>query len=1199
MKNMLDGIGLFVGHLHQNKHNEIHDKQRYMLRYMICLFVLVLTTHAHAKIVTIQRQTDWRISQPIQVDINQHTGTSSSTSPVWTYHHQSGNGITTLDPSLWDDVNWDGSQFQQNTANGSGAGYVRATDRQLSAFWNAYNGGPSDDFKPAWMITCYHETRPQGGTYNLLGRLSWGLETTSSGGGNIQIAVISGSQVTMLFSTAVSSSSIGEFDVQGFSNNPNLQAIHLEQGDQIAFAIRGSSSQFRTISLIDDKVRLEDRSITRSSDRQVATNIASGSNTHGGIAGTNDTLWTYHHQSGFGINTLDPTLWNDVNWDGSRFQLNTANGEGAGHVYATDSRLRAYWNAYAGGPSEDFKPAWMIAAYHETRSQGATYDITGTLKWELGTWSSGSGLIEISKISGSTVTVLFATSISASAMGQYDVPGFKDNPDLLAVHLDQGDQIVFAVRGCTTQFRSISLIDDQVRLENRSITRASDYQVATNIATGSNTHGSVADIAGNIWTYHHQSGNGINTLNPALWNDVNWDGNRFQLNTANGEGAGHVYATDSRLRAYWNAYNGGPTDDFKPSWMIACYHETRPEGAIYDITGKLKWELGNWASGSGLVEISKISGSAVTVLFATTISASAIGEYEVAGFTNNPDLQSVYLAQGERLAFAVRGSTAQFRSICLIDDQVRLEDKRNVGDVINVAEFGAIADDAYDDVTAIDMAIQAAGPGDIVYFPQGIYLISQSIKSVTSGIILQGDGRDWTTLRYTGGDDKPMFSMSNGVCDSLINAMTLDGNQIDHNTSGGIKVVHCDHLTFSNLRIKDMPATSGNAPIAILFALNVTDCQVTDNIIENIGFEHTWGAGIRLSMGSSFNTITNNTFTRTGRGGILLDNDAADNIITFNTVEQINCDNGPAFGLEAGPGCDRTIVEDNQFDHWISIVDAPGSAIRRNVVEDLTGNFTFAGLELVNASDVVFTDNIVGEGSHLGISASMGSEYILWAYNTIEYATSWGIQLQGDSSPQRCQYFYHNTFANTYRNHPDAMFTGQGHGFRMNQANESIVLDDNTIADNQGMGLQIQSTAITDQIELINNTISGSQYASLSSSSYLGSDLNWNNNAVWGNGTDITWTSTGFTSNSKPTVSITCSSQSVHVGETVTFEADFYDSDGSLSHVLWDFGAGSASTDSAPTYVYTHPGTYRVMLVAWDNQGRAAKLATVTVTVSP
>ncbi|HHJ3201300.1 TPA: collagenase [Vibrio parahaemolyticus] len=70
------------------------------------------------------------------------------------------------------------------------------------------------------------------------------------------------------------------------------------------------------------------------------------------------------------------------------------------------------------------------------------------------------------------------------------------------------------------------------------------------------------------------------------------------------------------------------------------------------------------------------------------------------------------------------------------------------------------------------------------------------------------------------------------------------------------------------------------------------------------------------------------------------------------------------------------------------------------------------------------------------------------------------------------------------------------------------------------------------------------------------------------------------------------------VGESITFSSEnSTDTDGQIVSVLWDFGDGTASTQTQPTHQYGSEGQYTVSLTVTDNDGLTAT-ATHDVTVS-
>jgi hypothetical protein len=196
-------------------------------------------------------------------------------------------------------------------------------------------------------------------------------------------------------------------------------------------------------------------------------------------------------------------------------------------------------------------------------------------------------------------------------------------------------------------------------------------------------------------------------------------------------------------------------------------------------------------------------------------------------------------------------------------------------------------------------------------------------------------------------------------------------------------------------------------------------------------------------------------------------------------------------------------------------------------------------------------------------------------------------------------YFYENTFEDTVEG-PQNLFGPQGHGFRINGDVSYLDLDNNRIADNGDIGLQLGGDNV-DQLRIVNNTISNNDGPAVTVDfgtvgPFPGMDLVWSNNTVANNGNNFQLISLGFLTNSAPTVGID-EPFAVPVGEPVTFSLSFAD-DGTLAHALWDLGEGLPVLSTSPSHVYSAPGTYRVGLVVWDNDGRAA-YAERLVTVVP
>jgi parallel beta-helix repeat protein len=500
---------------------------------------------------------------------------------------------------------------------------------------------------------------------------------------------------------------------------------------------------------------------------------------------------------------------------------------------------------------------------------------------------------------------------------------------------------------------------------------------------------------------------------------------------------------------------------------------------------------------------------------------------------------------------------------------------------LDITSYGAIAADGKDDSAAIKAAIGAAVAGDTVRIPAGSFEIGSAV-SAKSGVNLTGNGVGSSTLKFIGNTSTSLLNLD-GVSNVALSGFTLDGNN-SAKASQGIFSQNASKLNLSNLAVQNLGATSGFAPHGIYFSTNVTDSTISNSAFANIGTGSQWGAGIRLGQGSSRNQILANTIANTGRGGILCDNGSTDLVIRNNTITgsgKSGGGTGEGLGIELWSGCDRSIVEDNKLDHWLSVDSSNNLAVRRNVISDNTGAYKWCGIELVDAHDNVFTDNTVDGGAQIGISesGSGAKERIFWGNNTIKASSTWGIQIQGETGKASKQYFYKNTFTTSVKSGPKTLYAPQGHGVRFNGNANHIVFDANTITANQGSAFQVTDVNVTD-LRILNNMITGNGEAAVDGSA---PNTLWTGNTVTGNQTNNSIANSGGL---VPTATLNQDDTAL-VGESLTFTIQAAGT-GAITNVLWDFGEGLPVTTATASHVYTTPGTYRVTAIAWDAAGQAA-----------
>lgn len=507
---------------------------------------------------------------------------------------------------------------------------------------------------------------------------------------------------------------------------------------------------------------------------------------------------------------------------------------------------------------------------------------------------------------------------------------------------------------------------------------------------------------------------------------------------------------------------------------------------------------------------------------------------------------------------------------------------------LNITSYGAVSGDATSDWNAINSAVSAAKSGDTVFIPAGNFSIDKTI-TLKNGVTLSGAGA--SSIVSFSGSGASMLKLS-GNSNVQIASITFDG--AGNSVGQGITADTSSGLNIHNVQIKNIAGNADFGPHGIYFSNSVTSSTVSSNTIANIGTSREWGAGIRLAWGSSGNTIAGNAISNTGRGGILADDGASNLVIRDNSItgSGVSGINGTGLGIEVWKS-DRAIIQGNTVDHWISVDNSNGTAVRANKVST-SGSTKLAGLELVGSNDVVFSRNTVDGGAQLGISESnngtQSTARTYLAHNLIKGSSTWGIQLLGGpSAGTNQQYFFANTFTKTA--------TSTGHGFRFNGNAHNVVLDGNTISFNGGSALEFTGTNLN-HLVFAKNSIHDNTGAPLTSN-FNGTDIEWTSNTLSNNGSGPNApTNTGSALND-PKLTLTAPT-SIAPNVPVDFKIAFTPgaAKSPLSNVLWDFDEGLPliGTSSTASYAFSATGTYTVGVVAWDADGRAAH-GEVAVTV--
>ena len=490
------------------------------------------------------------------------------------------------------------------------------------------------------------------------------------------------------------------------------------------------------------------------------------------------------------------------------------------------------------------------------------------------------------------------------------------------------------------------------------------------------------------------------------------------------------------------------------------------------------------------------------------------------------------------------------------------------------------------DSEALDRALARSEPGDTIHLKEGTYELTGRIL-VPSQCKLIGAGQDKTTLNLVC-ENKEVFVGLDGREGVEIAHMTLDGRE-QPNATQGIAAGNARRLWIHHVTIRNLKAETWG-PHGILWSghnpsreRGVTDSRISHCLIENVGVDAEYGGGIRVAWGSDRNTIEHNVIREVGRGGIF--GDHSDELtIRHNQVTEIH---RTGLGIEIWGGCPRSVIEDNVVDHWISVDAGDQTAVRRNTVGTKSGSLKGYGIEVI-ASNVVVTDNVIGQGAQIGLSMSNKPEKrnVFWGYNTIRDCNQWGSQLQGDKGGIKNQYFYKCVFEATKREAPRATYPkDSGQGFRLNGDCQNLVFEDCKFRNNGGTGFQPGGRNI-DQLMFLRCSVLGNGGSAFSSPGE-GTRVGFMNCRSSGNRNDQP-------PNAKPLrfalpkAQFRVASNPV-VGEPVQFHCTSRAKGGEIVERLWDFGDGIPEISEEPTKTFDKPGEYRVTLVVWGNNGQGGR----------
>ncbi|WP_123041922.1 right-handed parallel beta-helix repeat-containing protein [Cohnella candidum] len=302
---------------------------------------------------------------------------------------------------------------------------------------------------------------------------------------------------------------------------------------------------------------------------------------------------------------------------------------------------------------------------------------------------------------------------------------------------------------------------------------------------------------------------------------------------------------------------------------------------------------------------------------------------------------------------------------------------------VSVRDFGAKGDGKADDTLKIQAAVDSVGKhgGGVVYFPNGVYKVSESIVVKRDLVALEGEG--WGAELRMVKHPKRVVTIQ-GSRDNVVRNLKISlgvANAVRNDQDVGVYVTSAA----SNFMVENVFGEGKG----IMVRGSVVKGTIRNNRIQN-----TLADGIHLTGGSRFILVTGNELSHTGDDSIAVVSYESQKALTMQVVI---ADNRVRNSLSRG----IAHVGGYQVEIRGNVIEGTSSS---GILVDRDGNYqTFAPVLTTIEGNTVTGAGTYGvrRGNQFGIEVSKGASYVTISDNSVTGSKTRGISVIADRTSIR------------------------------------------------------------------------------------------------------------------------------------------------------------------------------------------------------